>query len=188
MKKLFTVIFVCGLALFYLPLPSSASTIYAFSSSSAQYFEGDIFSLDFEPPMDFSNLVFSISISPGSTNAAQGDFWEAWNTPSGDRLWFQISIGAVPIQTYYFGGFDLLPAYGVTTALISSDPFAYAYGDGAIHIAIWSEVTDNSKEYWTHGEGIFSVGSASEVPLPGAVWLLTSGLIGLAGLKKSLMK
>jgi len=53
------------------------------------------------------------------------------------------------------------------------------------------EASDGTTDYceimgWTYGGGVQSSGGA--VPIPGAVWLLGSGLIGIVGIRRKIRK
>jgi hypothetical protein len=62
---------------------------------------------------------------------------------------------------------------------------------GTYTIKMMSGGNSNSTSWWADGSGGFTIDipmtlqlSSNQTPLPGAVWLLGSGLLGLAGLRR----
>lgn len=122
-----------------------------------------------------------------------------WNAATGELLMQNDdNDGIAPGQTYYDSGFALptLAAgdYFFTVATYPNfalgsniaDGFTY---DGVTPILLsnWDQPAShfNMGTYWrVNLEGVDSAAGPSPVPLPGAVWLLGSGLLGVFGMSK----
>ena len=96
-------------------------------------------------------------------------------------------VAGMDIEIHFAGGDT--ETYSIENAAF--DTFTGFTSSEAITSILFSE---NGDPVWTDGSGLFVsadhiyAGAASPVPVPGAVWLLASGLVGLAGLRRKAHK
>ena len=112
----------------------------------------------------------SLGVSVGSDNQGGGDYFA--NVYSGDNIllhhWEDLSDQAQDI-TYYFSASELV----VLTAYLADGNFGFGL--------------DPDCHFYNDGVTFTITTDMSAVPVPAAVWLFGSGLIGLAGIRKKFM-
>ena len=93
-------------------------------------------------------------------------------------FWLENEGGPLNSFTTYWGGTDVGPD------LVNSNAFPWTYFSGYVSAPTNSTVLEfayfQNSSYW----GLDDVNVSSTIPLPGAVWLLGSGLVGLLGLRR----
>lgn len=145
--------------------------------------------VEFTPPLS----GFSYRIRPGN-QAIDAGISQSVNTISGNSYAWSIDIAAREVQTdgFALGTFELM-LDGLIVAsqtLIDSDPFSTTFS--GLYTATDSEVdfqlifNRDLHSFTAHPQWFADNASfeASPVPVPAAVWLFTSGLLGLIGFAK----
>lgn len=127
---------------------------------------------------DPANLPSGMSLLMGSSSHNVGDSVRVTlNTTKNYGVWFysaENNLFSATSPTYNFQDQYIQAALTSTTPLVG----LFGFED------LW---TDNSRNVGHSYDGDFDdmmVSASSAVPLPAAVWLLGSGLLGLIGLKK----
>lgn len=120
---------------------------------------------------DGQDYQFSLTFTPLSDQAGDGweASWESWT----DFLTFQVVDGSGVAQE----SFSYSDISGAGSSVTRTFNFNYTSGTDS---ALWTYLQasgDNTVENWVHT-------SATITPLPGALWLLGAGLVGLFGLRR----
>jgi hypothetical protein len=150
----------------YLTTSSAPANITSVAQGSASggmtAFNGDILNLN-----SFGNLGATNSTNEIAANGPIGD--GIWGTPNGNinsQSWYGANI---PTQGNAVN--TALALYGITgngSGTGGGSGFALAYSVGSVSLDAVGDLT-------------FKGNGSSAVPLPAAIWLLGSGLLGLAG-------
>ena len=163
-----------------------------------------------QPTESYRNALEALGIpdyqeGPGIDYVSLGDggsitlqFTDNSLTGSGDNtpdLWiFEIGPDVedtfVEISKNNVSWFDVGKVFGSTSG-IDIDASGFGTNDFISYVRLTDDTNEGNQSGNTVGGDIDAIGaisSAPPVPLPGAVWLLGSGLIGLMGLRKKLLQ
>ena len=148
----------------------SGSLDTLWSEAPGQFYKWETFTVGTDP---FGFRVTSKHNFKDPANPGAPDNWLPvfnWSSdPSGniDLLDHMVAFRMDNTDTYILGWEDL-PPWAVTPNQFA-DPFGPHYANGSD---------------WDFNDLILEVNGASPVPIPGAIWLFSAGILGLIGIKK----
>ena len=142
--------------------------------------ESTLYSLDGAMSTEKQALALEFTFTNGPVTALGGIFWptniDVENKVAGVDIQLQMAGGDT--QTYTienasvdtFIGFTSLEAF--TSIIVAPHDLAF-----------WNDDFGAAEDFFVSADHLYA-GSASSVPVPGAVWLLGFGLMGLVGLRR----
>ena len=137
-----------------------------------------------------TDKYFDFTLSEGTGGIASSRIFDI--NADGSVLGAYKTLGVGPEKAFYFhedhGLFDLTDLAeqaGLDLSLLGMAALGLAYGNDVGQIFGGARLIDGSRTAYVLDTGDFSgLVGVSSVPVPAAVWLFSSGLIGLAGLAR----
>jgi hypothetical protein len=95
---------------------------------------------------------------------------------------YHLSLGNDGTPPFNAGPFEELYAYTYWTGIATQPPYYWRFNFRSGHLGTWGP-----NEYQFNGMAVID-GDVGAVPIPGAAWLLGSGLLGLIGIRRKFGK